>query len=394
MGKITSNRYFHSITVSFLIILSFCLSVSISLSEIALGALLLCLIIYIYDNKYNIVTKDTYFLIFIFYWFSAVLSTFLGSEYASIGKGLSSPWPMLIFFAALYFIDKKYLPYIIFAFAAGLFIMTLSGYYYYIRFGDTDYRFFRSHSLAGGYMMTAHLISIGIIFLASVILSKLERNKYLIIFYIIVMLASLHVLLITATRMPLLAVIAVISLMLIIKLRWKGVISALLILISAFIYVITDDYMLARFDNFFASFNEPLSSNGWRLLLWKHGIEVFKEFPVFGIGVNAYESFMSKVMPENNIYLPLAHAHNSFLMHLITFGVVGFITFCLFYGKLVFDLVKNIFKSPYAFCGAAVIAGYFIESLTEYNTGLSLSSMQVLFLTGIMIGIMKKDNLL
>ena len=392
MAKITSNKYFHIITSSFLIILSFCLNISISLSQIALGVLLLCLIIYIVDNRYNIIRKDIYFTLFTFYWLSAILSTFLGSEYAALGKGLTSPWPMLIFFASIYFIDKKYLPYIVLAFAAGLFLTTLSGYYYYIRFGETDYRFFRSHSLAGGYMMTAHLLSIGIIFLASIILSKLEKNKYIISFYIIVILTSLHVLLITATRMPLLAVIAVISLMLVIKLRWKGVAAAFIILLSAFIYVITDDYMLARFDDFFASFNEPLSSNGWRLLLWKNGIEVFKEYPLFGIGVNAYEAFMTPVMPENNIFLPLSHAHNSFLMHLITFGIFGFITFCLFYGKIVFDLVKNIFKSPYAFCGAAVMAGYFMEALTEYNTGLSMSSMQVLFLTGIMIGIMKKDN--
>ncbi len=394
MAKITSNKYFHITTASFLIILGFCLNISISLSQIALGVLLLCLIIYIIDNKYNIFTKDIYFTLFIFYWISAFLSTFLGSEYAALGKGLASPWPMLIFFASIYFIDKKYFPYIVLAFAAGLFLMTLSGYYYYIRFGEIDYRYFRSHSLAGGYMMTAHLLSIGIIFLASIILSKLERNKYIIIFYIIVMLTSLHMLLITATRMPLLAVISVISLMLIIKLRWKGVIAAFVILISAFIYAITDDYMLVRFDNFFASFNEPLSSNGWRLILWKNGIEVFKGYPLFGIGVNAYESFMVHVMPENDIFLPLSHAHNSFLMHLITFGIAGFITFCLFYGKIVFDLVKNIFKSPYAFCGAAVMAGYFIEALTEYNTGLSMSSMQVLFLTGIIIGIMKKDKIL
>ena len=394
MAKITLNKYFHIITSSFLIILSLCLNISISLSQISLGVLLLCLIIYLIDNKYNIFVKDIYFTLFTFYWISAFLSTFLGSEYAALGKGLASPWPMLIFFTSIYFIDKKYLPYIVFAFAVGLFIMTLSGYYYYIRFGDTDYRFFRSHSLAGGYMMTAHLLSIGIIFLVSVILSKLERNKYIIFFYIIVIITSFHIILITATRMPLLTVLAVTSLMLIIKLRWKGVIAAFFILLSAVIYVITDDYILARFDNFFASFNEPLSSNGWRILLWKNGIEVFKEYPLFGIGVNAYESFMVKVMPENNILLPLSHAHNSFLMHLITFGIFGFITFCLFYGKIAFDLLKNIFKSPYAFCGAAVMTGYFIEALTEYNTGLSLSSMQALFLTGIMIGIMKKDKIL
>ena len=266
MAKIISNKYFHITTASFLIILGFCLNISISLSQIALGVLLLCLIIYIIDNRYNIFTKDIYFTLFIFYWISAFLSTFLGSEYAAVGKGLTSPWPMLIFFTSVYFIDKKYLPYIVSAFAAGLFIITLSGYYYYIMFGDTDYRYFRSHSLAGGYMMTAHLLSIGIIFLAAIMLSKLERNKYMIIFYIIVILTSLNMLFITATRMPLIAVITVISLMLIIKLRWKGVIAALLILISSFIYIITNDYMLARFDNFFASFDEPLSSNGLSLI--------------------------------------------------------------------------------------------------------------------------------
>ncbi len=394
MGKITSSRLFNIIILSFLIILSLCLNLSISLSQIALGVLLLCLIFYIIDNKYNIFKKDIYFILFLFYWISAFLSTFFGSEYASLSKGLTSPWQMLIFFVSMYFVEKKYIPYIVLAFAIGLFIMTLSGYYYYIMFGATDYRYFRSHSLAGGYMMTAHLLSIGIIFLTSVILSKLERNKFIILFYIIVILTSLHVLLFTATRMPLLAVIVVVSLMFIVKLKWKGLVIALLIFISIIIYIITDDYILARFNTFLSSFNEPLSSNGWRMLLWKNGIEIFKDYLFFGIGVNAYEVFMQPLMPKNDILLPLAHAHNSFLMHLITFGIFGFITFCLFYGKIIYDLLKNIFKSPYAFCGMAIMIGYFIEALTEYNVGLSMSSMQVLFLVGLMIGVMKKDNLL
>ena len=58
------------------------------------------------------------------------------------------------------------------------------------------------------------------------------------------------------------------------------------------------------------------------------------------------------------------------------------------------DLIRNIFKSPYAFSGTAIILAYFLEALTEYNTGLSMSSMQVLFLLGSILGIMKKDNIL
>ncbi len=73
MAKITSNKYFHITTASFLIILGFCLNISISLSQIALGVLLLYLIIYIIDNKYNIFTKDIYFTLFIFHSFSLCL---------------------------------------------------------------------------------------------------------------------------------------------------------------------------------------------------------------------------------------------------------------------------------------------------------------------------------
>lgn len=394
MGQVTLSKPYNTITFVFLIILSLFLNVSISLSQISLGVLLLCLIIYIIDNKYNIFIKDIYFILFSFYWLSAILSTFFGSEYAALGKGLASPWPMLIFFAAFYFIEKKYIPYIIFAFALGLFVTVLSGYYYYYSFGDTNHVYFRSHSFAGGYMMTAHLLSIGIIFLISVLITKLEKNKFLIIFYIIVIITSIYLLLITATRMPLLTVIFVVSLMFIIKYRWKGLLAAAILLISIVIYILTNDYFLNRFNNFFSSFNEPLSSNGWRILLWKNGWEVFKEYPLFGIGVNAYEHFMVHVMPKNNIGMPLTHAHNSYIMHLYTFGIFGIITFMLFYGKIFYDLIRNIYKTPYAFIGTAIISAYFIEALTEYNTGLSMSSMQVLFLTGIIFGVMKKDNIL
>lgn len=394
MGQITLSKPYNIINFVFLLILSLCLNISISLSQISLGVLLLCLIIYLIDNKYNIFIKDIYFTLFTFYWFSAILSTFFGSEYAALGKGLASPWPMLIFFVSFYFIEKRYIPYIIFTFALGLFVTTLSGYYYYYLFGETNHLYFRSHSFAGGYMMTAHLLSIGIIFLISVLLTKLEKNKFLIIFYIIVIITSIHMLLITATRMPLLTVILVVSLMFVITFRWKGVLAAAVLLISVVIYIFSNDYVFNRFSNFFSSFNNPLSSNGWRLLLWKNGWEVFKEYPFFGIGVNAYEHFMVHVMPENNISMPLTHAHNSYLMHLYTFGIFGIITFFLFYGKIFYDLIRNIYKTSYAFIGTAIILAYFIEALTEYNMGLSLSSMQVLFLLGSILGIMKKDNIL
>lgn len=390
MGNITVSKPYNYITSVFLIILGCFLSISISISQITLGVLLLCLIIYIVDNKYNIIKNDLYFLLFFLYWISAILSIFLGSEYALLVKGLKSPWPMLIFFVSLYFVNKKNINYVVLAFAIGLFVMSISSFYYYFTLGQVDYRYFRSHSFAGPYMITAHLLSIGIIFLIAVVLSKIEKRKWFVLFYIITSVLSCYALFLTATRMPLFTVAVVTGIMLILKLRWKGFILAVCLFIVFASYMILDPYMAARFNNFFEGFKNPATSHGWRIALWKNSFVLLKEYPLFGIGDGAFEQLIKPLMPKN-VILPMSHAHNSFVMHFVTYGIFGIITFILFYGKIFIDLVKNMFSSPYAFIGLAVFIAYTIEGMTENNFGLSLSSMQALFIIGLMCSMIKKD---
>lgn len=390
MGNITVSKPYNYITSVFLIILGCFLSISISISQITLGVLLLCLIIYIVDNKYNIIKNDLYFLLFFLYWISAILSTFLGSEYALLVKGLKSPWPMLIFFVSLYFVNKKNINYVVLAFAIGLFVMSISSFYYYFTLGQVDYRYYRSHSFAGPYMITAHLLSIGIIFLIAVVLSKIEKRKWFVLFYIITSVLSCYALFLTATRMPLFTVAVVTGIMFILKLRWKGFILAVCLFIVFASYMILDPYMAARFNNFFEGFKNPATSHGWRIALWKNSFVLLKEYPLFGIGDGAFEQLIKPLMPKN-VILPMSHAHNSFVMHFVTYGIFGIITFILFYGKIFIDLVKNMFSSPYAFIGLAVFIAYTIEGMTENNFGLSLSSMQALFIIGLMCSMIKKD---
>ena len=390
MGNITVSKPYNYITSVFLIILGCFLSISISISQITLGVLLLCLIIYIFDNKYNIIKNDLYFLLFFLYWISAILSIFLGSEYALLVKGLKSPWPMLIFFVSLYFVNKKNINYVVLAFAIGLFVMSISSFYYYFTLGQVDYRYFRSHSFAGPYMITAHLLSIGIIFLIAVVLSKIEKRKWFVLFYIITSVLSCYALFLTATRMPLFTVAVVTGIMFILKLRWKGFILAVCLFIVFASYMILDPYMAARFNNFFEGFKNPATSHGWRIALWKNSFVLLKEYPLFGIGDGAFEQLIKPLMPKN-VILPMSHAHNSFVMHFVTYGIFGIITFILFYGKIFIDLVKNMFSSPYAFIGLAVFIAYTIEGMTENNFGLSLSSMQALFIIGLMCSMIKKD---
>ena len=390
MGNITVSKPYNYITSVFLIILGCFLSISISISQITLGVLLLCLIIYIFDNKYNIIKNDLYFLLFFLYWISAILSTLFGSEYVVLSKGFTSPWSMLIFFVSLYFVNKKNINYVVLAFAIGLFVMSISSFYYYFTLGQVDYRYYRSHSFAGPYMITAHLLSIGIIFLIAVVLSKIEKRKWFVLFYIITSVLSCYALFLTATRMPLFTVAVVTGIMLILKLRWKGFILAVCLFIVFASYMILDPYMAARFNNFFEGFKNPATSHGWRIALWKNSFELLKEYPVFGIGEGAFEQLIKPLMPKN-VILPMSHAHNSFVMHFVIYGIFGIVTFILFYGKIFIDLVKNMFSSPYAFIGLAVFIAYTIEGMTENNFGLSLSSMQALFIIGLMCSMIKKD---
>ena len=66
MVKFTELNYYNGITTLFLILLSFFLSISISISQITLGVLLLLLIIYIIDKKYNIIKNNIYFMLFFY----------------------------------------------------------------------------------------------------------------------------------------------------------------------------------------------------------------------------------------------------------------------------------------------------------------------------------------
>ncbi len=391
MRNITLTSSYNNITNIFLILLALFLSISISIAQVSLGILLLCLIIYIVEYKYKVIKDNPYVLFFLIYWFAVILSSFFGSEYLNFWKGIASPWNMTIFFAVYCFSTKKTLNYTIFAFASGIFIMTLSCFYYYIRYGDINYLFFRSRSIAASYMMTAHLLSIGIIFLTGVILTGIEKNKKIVIYYVIITVLAFYALFITATRTPMFSVVFVTGLMLIMKLRLKGLAAALILFALLLMYFVYDPYMSSRFKNFFEGFSDPATSHGWRLFLWKNSIVLLKEYPFFGIGEGAFEQLITPLMPKN-IDLPLSHAHNGFVAQLVTHGIAGFVTFFLFYGRIYYSILKNLFKSPYAFIAFAVSVTFILEAVTENNFGLSLSSMQNLFLLGLMVSAFEKEK--
>ncbi len=110
-----------------------------------------------------------------------------------------------------------------------------------------------------------------------------------------------------------------------------------------------------------------------RLIVWRGAIELFKQKPIFGYGVETYAYAYYLVKPlEHNLtsewdYL-YNKAHNEYLNYLATTGIVGLTTYLAFIGLFIFLAVRSILKNstnPYTPISYGIVAG--ITSLLVSN---------------------------
>lgn len=159
-----------------------------------------------------------------------------------------------------------------------------------------------------------------------------------------------------------------------------------------------------------------------RFKIWNVSVELFKEYPVLGVGLgqfkSEYQENYSKVHPVNakqkklaaeykkyldnrkakkltpiqkkmskakrmelrNAYIAqqkyesvgrLTHAHNNFLQMLAENGVVGFVGYVFAFGYILWHNIKNYFtnKNPYALMIVGSTGALVLQGLTEYNFG-------------------------
>ncbi len=71
-----------------------------------------------------------------------------------------------------------------------------------------------------------------------------------------------------------------------------------------------------------------------RLSMYKAAFAAFKERPLFGYGYKNFEPNVAKIKAQHKIERPknVGHAHNNFLEHLASTGIIGFIIVLLFHG--------------------------------------------------------------
>lgn len=110
-----------------------------------------------------------------------------------------------------------------------------------------------------------------------------------------------------------------------------------------------------------------------RLVLWDIAWDLFREHPVFGVGMGDYESHASKMAEGRNVRTAV-DAHNVPLQVLATRGIFGFLPFLYFWFTVLRVLVRTIRTTPawsrahqYALGGLAVAVAVLVGSLTENN---------------------------
>lgn len=135
------------------------------------------------------------------------------------------------------------------------------------------------------------------------------------------------------------------------KLKWLlGILSGTILL-----FIISDKLPIDPINyitNRFLSFGRDGGSG--RFTLWMNALTVFKENPITGIGINSIKEYYLAN------YSRAAYVHNSFLEVLVEAGIIGFISYLLFWlSILVFSIKIMLLNKKAIFIFITLVAMFF-----------------------------------
>jgi hypothetical protein len=112
----------------------------------------------------------------------------------------------------------------------------------------------------------------------------------------------------------------------------------------------------------FLSFFDPyLPQNFTRLALWRAGWEIFKDYPLFGVGDIGIEKYYVKYKRPYDKEIH-GHLHNNYFHFLATLGLFGFLALSYLFIIIIIKIYK-IYKSSK---GAPFIASYSLGALAAF----------------------------
>lgn len=160
----------------------------------------------------------------------------------------------------------------------------------------------------------------------------------------------------------------------------KNIILVMLALILSLTFLVTDDRIQNRVNLAVIEFEQgiekdSMSSVGTRLTMWRHGLEVSKQNPYLGHGIQNTNSVVAKhIDPQNtsiyNYFNSYHHLHNQYVDTLVGQGALGLSMLLLLLFTPLIIFVKRLQKSNtsqvyFLSIGIVTIVGYLGLGFTD-----------------------------
>lgn len=294
-------------------------------------------------------------------WLAAIL---LGTIFiSSIISGLQSEsinalFRALIFLLICYFYyaflasgeNKKHIYYLLFGLFFSSLILSASVYYDFARSGFAlfifDILITRWAGTFGNPNSLALNISINIIFVIVVFYSDKISHKIKLLFLPVLLLNYLVILFLTNSRAAILS-LTIAILFLFYHLQKKIILYLLSVIVLFIIAYLFIPFMQELVDTYLR-----LETVSQRDYLWKAGLDIMSDFPIFGVGPEQYPKYFYSYVPTSgsyffNLYIILQkpHPHNYSLWLITENGILGWLSSLAIFGFYFFMATKLILWS-------------------------------------------------
>lgn len=343
MQLLKNNYYLFLFSI---IPISIIIGPSVSLINILIIDISFLVTIILQKNFHFIKNKNfRYFLILYLY---LIFNSFISLDFeVSQSRNFGFVRIIILFLAFNYFfLDNNFFKKIIFVWTIILSIVILDVFFESIygknilgfggnsEYGSRIVSFFKNEPVVGGYLNAFLLIII-----SSCLVFVNEKYKNITLFFLFVFLLAIFI---TGERSnSIKAVLGSIVFLIFYKnLSYKFKFFSLAISLIIFSSIIfNSDFLKHRFINQINSMTDPNYNPYFKL--YESGFEVFKNYPIFGVGNKNYRIETCNNIYQNQKYICQTHPHQIYLEFLSEHGIFG--TFVIIY--LIYKIIFSKFRS-------------------------------------------------
>jgi O-antigen ligase len=370
----------------FLLLLGSGHMISISATQSLLAGLILYILYRLHQRDYDLAVFP-YVVAFSVLFFLATLSALLGVDPQRSIKKIFGWW-IYLFFPAMYLLvyyEARVLPRLLLFITLGADAAAAMGAYQFFTGGKDRAIGFFTHALT-----YANTLGIVLCLVIALLLSQAHTRRWEFWYYTLSVPLILLGLGVSISRGPMLSALLTLLVLLLIRLRRKGVLICCLILAAWGTIVVSSPELKTRYSELVdRSWADPRTSVGVRVPLWKVAVKIITEHPLFGIGERNFRQVALQHLPKP--LHTMAHAHNAYLQFALTHGLPAFLILAYLLVRILLLAVRQALSgATFGLASLAVMSVFLLEGLTENVLGDSEVAMLFFSLMGAFFGFFRK----